>query len=152
MVFPIGQRFSKPSDELERQIADLITHDTPTRQRLIDGIFASESDYHPVHALNEALVMADEVASLEKKMRKAIKSGGLPSFLGLELIEAAAKAGVLDKAEAKLMRDYDEKIMNIIHVDEFDYDAFSRPSAIKKTSKPGKKKVSKKAKVTETID
>jgi acyl-CoA dehydrogenase len=152
MVFPIGQRFSKPSDELERQIADLITHDTPTRQRLIDGVFASESEYHPVHALNEALVMADEVASLEKKMRKAIKSGGLPSFLGLELIEAAAKAGVLDKAEAKLMRDYDEKIMNIIHVDEFDYDAFSRPSAIKKTSKPGKKKVSKKAKVTETID
>jgi acyl-CoA dehydrogenase len=152
MIFPLGRRFSKPSDELERQIAKLITHDTPTRQRLIEGVFASESEYHPVHALNEVLIMADEVAALEKKMRKSIKSGDLPSLLGLELIEAAAKAGVLDKDEAKRMRDYDKKIMDIIHVDEFAYDAFSRPAAVKKTSKPRKKKASKKAKVAEIID
>ncbi|MFT5131612.1 MAG: acyl-CoA dehydrogenase [Gammaproteobacteria bacterium] len=152
LVFPLGQQFNKPSDELERKIADLIIHNTPTRQRLIEGVFDSESEHHHIHALNEAMIMADEVAPLEKKLRHAVKSEVLPSLLGLELIEAGAKAGVLSEEEAKRMREYDQKIMNIIHVDEFPYDAFGRLTTTKAT-KPRKKKAAKKSsKVAEIVE
>jgi acyl-CoA dehydrogenase len=131
-VFPLGQHFHKPSDELERQIAKLLIHDSPTRQRLIEGVFSSESKNNPIHALNQAMIMADEVAPLEAKLRRAVKDDVLPALLGLELIEAGARAEVLSKDEAKRMREFDKKIMDIIHVDEFAFDAFSR--AGKKTS------------------
>jgi acyl-CoA dehydrogenase len=151
LVFPLGQQFNKPSDELERQIADLIIHDTPTRQRLIAGVFDGESDYHPIHNLNEAMIMADEVLPLEKKLKRAVKSGDLPPLLGIDLVEAGAKADILSKDEAKRMREYDKKIMDIIHVDEFAYDAFSRTGPTK-ASKPRKKKVAKKSKVLEAVE
>ena len=101
--------------------------------------------------LNQAMVMADEVAPLESKLRQAVKSGSLPGLLGLELIEAGAKAGVLSKEEAKRMRVYDKKIMNIIHVDEFAFDAFSRSTSTKTTKKRKKKAASKPA-AAEVID
>jgi acyl-CoA dehydrogenase len=154
LVFPLGQRFHKPADELERQIAELVLHDTPTRQRLINGVFDGESEFSPIHELNQAMVMADDVAPLERKLRQAVKSESLPSLLGLELIDAGEKAGVLSKDEAKRMRDYDKIIMSIIHVDEFAYDAFERKAPIKarKTGKPRKKKASKKPAVVETVE
>ncbi len=158
-LFPFGQHFDKPSDHLERQIAGLLIHDTATRQRLIEGVFSEESDLHPLHSLNEAMVMADEVAALEAKLKHAVKNDQLPALLGLELIEAAAAAGVLNSEEAQSMREYDKLIMSIIHVDEFAFDAFTRTAAVKKTAAKKKKtgtkakKVSTKAKSkTDTLE
>ena len=111
LVFPFGQHFDKPADKLERQIATLVLHNTETRQRLIDGIFAGESEHQPMHALNQAMILADEMESLEKKLRHAMKEGKLPALLGRELIDAGEEAGVLSKEEAKRMRDYDRKII-----------------------------------------
>ena len=39
VIFPLGQRFNKPSDELEIQVANLVTSNTDTRKRLIAGIY-----------------------------------------------------------------------------------------------------------------
>jgi acyl-CoA dehydrogenase len=138
-VFPLGQHFHKPDDELERQIAKLLLHNTPSRERLIEGVFCSESKNSPIYELNQAMMMADEVAPLETKLRKAVKDKILPALLGLELIEAGAKAEVLSKDEAKIMHEFNKKIMAIIHVDEFAFDAFSR-KAKKSTRSTAKKK------------
>lgn len=154
LVFPLGQQFHKPADKLERDIAELVLHDTPTRRRLIDGIFAGESAHQPMYALNQAMILADEVAPLEKKLRHAIKAGTLPALLGLDLIKAGEKAAVLNKEEAKLMREYDSRIMNIIHVDEFAFDAFSRTASSKTQGprKPRKKKVTAKPPHVEAVE
>ena len=162
MVFPLGRHFDMPSDELERQVAELFIHDTPTRRRLVDGLFCEQSDFHPLKTLNDAMLMADEVAPLERKLKQALKSGQLPALLGLELIEAGASAGVLDEDEAETMRVYDRLIMSIIHVDEFAYDAFSRntvekkPQVTKKKAKTTRKKTASasgaRKKTAETID
>jgi len=75
----------------------------------------------------------------------------LPSLLGLELIEAGAKAEVLNKEEAKRMREYDKRIMDIINVDEFAFGAFNR-SGPAKTPKPRKKKAKTAPAEVETVD
>jgi hypothetical protein len=57
-----------------------------------------------------------------------VKEKRIPDLLGIELINAAETAGVLDKESAERLRVFDAAIMDIIHVDDFDFDAFSRPA------------------------
>ena len=152
LVFPLGQHFNKPADTLETKIADLVLHNTESRQRVTEGIFDSLSEYSAVGALNEAMIMADAVAPLEARLKQAVKDQKIPSLLGIELINVGEEAGVISKDEAKQLREYDAKIMDIIHVDEFEYNAFNRSSSEKKVIK---KKVSKKKtakKKTESVE
>ena len=56
-----------------------------------------------------------------------MKSGSLAVDLsGIALIDAAEEAGVVTVAEALQLREYDEKMLNVIQVDEFPYSAFAR--------------------------
>jgi hypothetical protein len=57
-----------------------------------------------------------------------VKAGKVEPLLGIQLIEAGAAAGVLNADEAKRMRDWDARVMDIIHVDEFEYGALARES------------------------
>jgi len=129
VTFPLGGHFAMPADTLEKQIAGLITHDTAARKLLIEGAWLTSTEHNPVGKLNEALVMADEVEPLITSLRKAVKEKRIPDLLGIELINAAETAGVLDPASAERLRIFDAAIMDIIHVDDFDFDAFSRPLA-----------------------
>jgi acyl-CoA dehydrogenase len=119
LVFPTGRHFEKPSDRLDAEVAALITRPTRTRDRLIDGMFLTSSPANPIGQLNELLREADAVEPLEKKIRAAVKEGKLEGGLGLEQIEAAARAGVLAADETQRLRDFDRRVMEIIHVDDF---------------------------------
>jgi len=127
MAFPLGAHFAMPADTLEKQIAGLITHNTGARRLLIEGAYLTVTAGNPIGKLDQALALADEVEPLISKLRKAVKDKLVPDMLGLELINAAETAGVLDRETAERLRDFDAKIMDIIHVDDFEFDAFSRP-------------------------
>lgn len=151
LIFPLGQRFDKPSDQLETRIAKLVSQDCPTRQRLIAGIFSTPGDNNPVGHLNETFLQTDKLAPLHMKLREAVKAGQLEELLGVELISAGEDAGIITAEEAKQLREYDARMMEIIHVDEFPYDEFARESLPDKpvakktrTRKKAKKKVTKK--------
>ena len=126
LVFPSGRHYEKAPDRLESQIAALVTRDTGTRRRLIDGIYIAPAPNNPLGRLNELLPLADRAEPLEKKMREAVKAKTLPALRGAALIEAAAAAGVINAAEADMLRDYDRRVMDIIHVDEFEYGDLAR--------------------------
>ncbi len=128
MVFPLGARFAMPADTLEKQIAGLVTHNTQTRKLLTEGAYLTASDFNQVGKLDQLLVLADEMEPFIATMRKAVKEKRMPDLMGLPLINAAASAGVLDNDAAERMRDFDAKIMDIINVDDFPYDAFSHIS------------------------
>ncbi len=127
LVFPLGGHFDMPADALERQIAGLITHNTEARKMLIEGAYLTAHENNQVGKLDQALALADEVEPYIGKMRKAVKDKLLPDLIGIELIHAAEAAGVLDAQTAVRMRDFDAKIMELITVDDFAFDAFSRP-------------------------
>lgn len=142
LVFPLGRNFDKPSDKLEREISNLVIHPSRTRDRLISGVFEGKSEFSPLHELTDVLQLADEVLPLERKLRQGVKSGQLPALMGRALIDAGEEAGVLGKKEAAQLRAYDEKIMAIINVDEFEFNAFAR-KITKKTRSSRKKKTKK---------
>ncbi len=125
ITFPFGQHFHKPSDALETEIARLITHNTETRERLIAGIFNTPCAVDPIGELNELVALADAMESLEKTIRSAEKAGKMEATLGIDRINAAEKAEILDSKQASQLRDYYSRVMAIINVDEFEYSEFS---------------------------
>lgn len=124
LVFPLGRRFHKPADALERQIAGLISRPTGTRQRLIQGIYLSPESNNPVGRLEALLPEADAADALYWRLQQAVKLGRVAP--GPARLEEAQAAGVLDPDEADALREYETRIMDFISVDEFDYNAIAR--------------------------
>lgn len=158
LVFPLGRWFNGPADILDARVANLVTHDTPTRNRLIAGIYSTPAAGNPVGTVNEVFQQSLAVEPLQRKLRDAVRSGKLADLAGVELISAAEQAAVVTAGEAKQLCVYHEKMMDVINVDEFPYGAFSRvkPAAARTVKKrAGKKKPAgkrKKSTSTATAD
>ena len=79
--------------------------------------------------------------AIDKKLRTAVKSGQLVEAAGLERVNAAEEAGVINGEEAEKLRDFEARVMDIIHVDDFPYDSFRRSKpASKRKPRQGAKK------------
>jgi len=128
-VFPLGGHFAMPSDQLEREIAGMVTHNTEARKKLISGVYLTPADNNQIGKLDVALCLADDLEPLISKMRKAARDKQIPDLMSVDLINAAEQAGVVNSEEASRLRDYDNRIMEIINVDDFAYDAFAHPGA-----------------------
>lgn len=119
-AFPIGRRFKAPLDSLEKKVVEAISQDTGARQRLTSGVFTGIGDNNPLAEVNQVFLDSLDLQPLQQTIRAAIKDGTLPKVSGEALIKAALKAKVISKKEAKQLTDFEERLMNIIHVDDFD--------------------------------
>ena len=73
--------------------------------------------------LQEALVLADAAEPLEKRVRvEGVKTGRVTALDLPGQIQQALAAGILSETEAAMLRDYDRRVMEIIHVDDFTTD------------------------------
>jgi len=140
LIFPRGRTYSSPSDELGQEIAELIMKPTSTRERLCHGIYErTEPSNHPV-LLQEALELAHQVESVERKVADARRAGQIESVTLHEQIDEAKERGILTEEEAIQIRKFDAKVMGLLAVDDF------LPTDLVQTSTPAlkKKKVSAK--------
>ena len=119
-AFPIGRRFKAPSDVLEKQVSLAVSQDTGARQRLTSGIFMDQTENNPLANVNQVFLDSLKLVPLEEKIRRAIKDGILAKVRGATLINAALKAEVISKEEAKELYDFDGRLMQVINVDDFD--------------------------------
>ena len=155
-IFPRGRTYSAPSDEISRKVVELITTPGESRERLSQLAYTKLEPGNPLGLLQEALELSIEYEPIERRLRQAHKEGLLRSgYLGDQIAEAE-KAQVISKAEARNMRNYHEKVMALLAVDDFASEDLRRtpsgdpPAATKKVSKKAtktkKKTVSKKRK------
>ncbi len=120
LIFPRGLSYSPPSDRLGRTIADLITAPSATRERLSTYIYKTLESHNPLGQLQEVLVMAALAEPLEKRIRvDGVKTGRVTALDLPGRISEARGLGILTEAEAAVLRDYDAKVMDLIHVDDF---------------------------------
>ena len=152
LVFPLGRRFHKPSDALERQIAGLVSRPTGTRQRLIDGIYLTPNDNNPVGRLHVLLPQVDAADNLYRRWHEARHekrvSPGPPDA------DVGESAGVFSAEDAAVLREYEQVVRPFIAVDEFDFNAAARKpgrGGARKTS-TRKKRTTKKTAAAETDD
>jgi len=124
-IFPRGRTYSAPSDELSRQVVDVITQTGEGRERLSEQAYTTVEPGNPVGLLQEALELSEAVAPLEARLRKARKEGRMESeYLGHQIGEALEK-DIINDAEADSLRDFLGKVESLLAVDDFAADEFT---------------------------
>lgn len=151
-LFPRGRTYSSPSDELGRQVVDVITRTGEGRERLSEQAYTTIEPGNPLGLLQEALHLSEQMAPLEAKLRQARKEGLVSSdYLGHQIDEAES-AEVIDAKDAAKLRDYLQKVEKLLAVDDFAPDQIGRgvgaaqkkAKTVRKKRAPRKKAPSKK--------
>ena len=149
-IFPRGRTYSAPSDEIAKKVVDLVTTPGEARERLSEFAYKTNEPGNPLGQLQEALELAKQMYPVERRLRQAWKEGLLSSeYVGLQ-IDEAEKAQVINNDEARALRDYHDKVMALLNVDDFAPEDLARtaadtatedkPTAKKKTTKAAAKK------------
>jgi acyl-CoA dehydrogenase len=126
ILFPRGRTYSAPSDELGKKIVSLITETGEARERLSEQAYKALAPNNPLGLLQEALALSEQLLPMEKKLKQARKEGLIRSeYLGHQ-IEEAAKAEIISSKEAAEMRDYHQKVLHLLSVDDFSPDEIGR--------------------------
>jgi acyl-CoA dehydrogenase len=121
LIFPRGRVYSAPDDRLGRKIAGLVTSPTEARERLCQYIYWTLEPANPLGLLQEALLLAVQLEPLEKRIRvEGVKTGRVTALDLPGRIQQALAAGIVSETEAAALRDYDRKVMELIHVDDFE--------------------------------
>ncbi len=119
-IFPRGQTYHAPQDRLGRDIVEQMLHTSMPRDRLTTGVYRTIEPGNPLGMLQEALVLADAAEPLEKRVRvEGVKTGRVTALDMPGQIQQALAVGILTETEAATLRDYDRRVMEIIHVDDF---------------------------------
>jgi len=119
-IFPRGRTYSAPSDQLGRRLAQIVTSSSEARERLCEHIYWTLEPGNPMGLLQEALLIAESVEPLEKRIRvDGVKTGRVTALDLPGQIQQALAAGLLSETEAAMLRDYDRKVMDLIGVDDF---------------------------------
>jgi acyl-CoA dehydrogenase len=120
-IFPRGQTYHAPSDRLGRQVAELMLANTETRDRLTHFVHRTVEPGNPLGLLHEAMVLSTQAEPIEKKIRvEGVKTGRVTALDLPGQIQQALAAGIVTDTEAALLREYDRKVMDLVHVDDFE--------------------------------
>jgi len=123
-IFPRGRVYSAPDDRLGRQVAALFTMPSATRERLGEFAYRTLEPGNPLGLLQEALELAVQLEPLEKRIRvEGVKTGRVSALDLPGRIQQALAVGLISETEAAALREYDRKVMELIHVDDFAPDA-----------------------------
>ena len=120
LIFPRGRTYSAPADELGQRIVELIINPTPTRERLTEGIYKTVEPGNPLGLLQQAMELAERVKPLERRIFDARKAGQIKAEDTPGQIDEAEEKGVLSKAEADAVREFDRQVLALTGVDDFD--------------------------------
>jgi acyl-CoA dehydrogenase len=121
VIFPRGLTYSAPSDRLNPQIAELMMNPGEARERLCHYVYRTLEPTNHLGLVQQALELAIAAEPVLKRIRvEGVKTGEVDALDLPGQISEAQAAGIISEAEAAQLREYDRKVMNIIHVDDFD--------------------------------
>jgi acyl-CoA dehydrogenase len=125
-IFPRGRTYSAPSDALGQQIAELVINPTDTRRRLADCAYTTVEPGNPIGLLQEALEMAETVKPLERRVFDAKRAGQIEREDTPGQIDEAERKGIVTPDEARAIRAFDARVMDLTGVDDFAPDELAR--------------------------
>ncbi|WP_266169976.1 acyl-CoA dehydrogenase [Dyella subtropica] len=120
LVFPFGRREVPPSDRLGRRVAAIITAPGEARDRLTEWVYLTPTANNTIGRMNALLPDVIAAEPVDRKFGKAQKAGQFTSHDYFTQLVEAEKAGVIDAAEAALLKRVREGVFEFISVDDFD--------------------------------
>ena len=120
LIFPRGRTYFAPSDRLGAQLAELALTPSATRERLCRDAYRNPQGDNPLGLLQEALLLAEAIEPLERRIRvDGIKTGRITALDVPGQIEQARALGLISDAESQSLIDYDRRVMHLVNVDDF---------------------------------
>lgn len=126
LVMPLGKRFRKPSDRLDRALVQAVLNPTATRERLTKNIYLHDDGRNQYALLEKTLHAVIGIEAMEKAARLAMKEGKISGRNKDEIMVAATRAGIISTEDYKQWKAADELRMQVINVDDFSADELSR--------------------------
>jgi acyl-CoA dehydrogenase len=126
IIFPRGERFTKPRDVITRKIAHLLFEDPTVRYRLADGIYLPEQGESLMSQIDLALKKSVAADPVEKIIVKGIKDGKLEGYTIEQQAQSALAGGLITQDQFDLFVDAYQACMHVIAVDDFDPDDLKR--------------------------
>jgi acyl-CoA dehydrogenase len=128
-IFPRGRTYFAPSDALGQQIVELIINPTATRERLSAGIYKTYEPSNQIALLQKTMELAEEIKPLERRVFDARRAGEIAADDTPGQIDEAQRKGIVTAAEADLLRAFDQRVMEVTGVDDFDPAELARNTA-----------------------
>ena len=122
VVFPLGNPY-RPAPDVSRPPRRHAGARAPeVRDRLTRHIFVSKDPDDPTGLLEVTLKKAIAAEEAEKKLERAIRSGTLRRYHGIDWIGEAMAKGIVTESEGQQLRELEALIARVIAVDHFDPD------------------------------
>jgi len=118
-LFPLGKPYATPRDKLTGQLAQLLLHDNPARDRLTQGIYINDNPNDATGRIEAAFKTVLLAAPIETKLRNAQKQGLLSKGTLPGLLQEALQAGIITETEADLINQAEQARLLAISVDDF---------------------------------
>jgi acyl-CoA dehydrogenase len=118
IIFPLGRRHSKPSDQIGQQIATLMMMPGEARDRLIDGVYNTQNPNDPTGRVEYALSMTLQAEPIEKRLRDAGLTCPYNQSYEKWVAELYKKGLVSDHDESVLQESH-RAVREAIRVDDF---------------------------------
>ncbi|MDC0598357.1 DUF1974 domain-containing protein, partial [Gammaproteobacteria bacterium] len=115
VCFPFGRRYRLPLDKSDHKLAAMVLKAGPIRDRLVEGIYFPSEDDQALNQLMQAFDLAHASEAAKDKIHRAKRDGTLAT----ENVDEALVAGVIDIAEAELIKNALEARMRVVQVDDF---------------------------------
>ncbi|KPA54653.1 acyl-CoA dehydrogenase [Photobacterium leiognathi subsp. mandapamensis] len=124
VLFPLGQRRVKPNDNLDHAVARLAQTPSATRERLGRGQYLEATEHNPVGMMETAL--KDILAAEPLYDRVCTAANEKLPFMQLgKVADKGLELGVLEQAEAELLRRAERGRLRTINVDDFEPQALA---------------------------
>jgi acyl-CoA dehydrogenase len=120
IVFPFGRHYYPARDKLAAQAVRAALEPGPVRDRLTRDIYLSEDPDDPAGVLEVTLGKVIAAEEAEKKIERAVRSGAIRRYHGVDWIGDAAKKGIVTESEAGLLKEVEGLVARVIAVDHFD--------------------------------
>jgi acyl-CoA dehydrogenase len=120
VVFPFGSPYRPASDVLGHRIVRLVLEAPELRDRMTRHIFVSKDPDDPTGLLEVTMKKAIAAEEAERKLERAIRSGALRRYHGIDWIGEAMAKGIVTESEGQQLREVEALIARAIAVDHFD--------------------------------
>jgi hypothetical protein len=122
-IFPFGQAYQRPSDQLHKKLVAQMIEKTDFRDQLTRYCFISHDENELTHRLETALGQTQANDVLRKKLQQAVKNGTIDEYLSFnDKLKAAQNSGVLTAEEVLSVTSFEALREEIIKVNEFSFD------------------------------
>ncbi|NOT85538.1 MAG: acyl-CoA dehydrogenase [Methylococcaceae bacterium] len=119
LLFPFGNPTAPPSDVLAQQVAAILLHDSPARDRLTQGIYINQNPEDATGKIEVAFKAVLAAAPVEAKIHQAQKLKQLAKGLDSVNLQAAVTKGIITGDEAQLLEIASQARLGVITVDDF---------------------------------